>query len=127
MSHTNLELVKLKRSVEKIKSESDLIVEIISLLNQIPNVSQLLKDPELILYICNLIENNSYCGNKKLDKKDIAVKIVIQLNPTMNNDSDVSLIKNMIDFLHSNRKIKKLSEVKKYGGLILNWLKKKIC
>ena len=126
MSHPNLDLVKLKRSVAKLKSEGDLVNEILSRLNQIADVTALCKDPEFILYVCNLLENNSYSGTKKLDKKDLAIKIIIQLNPAVNNNQDIQLISNLIDFLHSNKKIRKLNELKKIGGIAFNWLKKKL-
>ena len=126
MSHPNLDLVKLKRSVAKLKSEGDLVNEILSRLNQIADVPALCKDPEFILYVCNLLENNSYSGTKELDKKDLAIKIIVQLNPAVNNNQDIQLISNLIDFLHSNKKIRKLNELKKFGGIAFNWFKKKL-
>ena len=126
MSHPTLDLVKLKRSVAKLKSEGDLVNEILSRLNQIADVPALCKDPEFILYVCNLLENNSYSGTKKLDKKDLAIKIIVQLNPAVNNNQDIQLISNLIDFLHSNKKIRKLNELKKFGGIAFNWFKKKL-
>jgi hypothetical protein len=126
MSHPNLELVKLKRSVLKLKSEGDLINEVTSLLNQIPNVAAVCKDPEVVLYLCNLLENNSYCGNKKIDKKALAIKIIVMLNPSLNNNADMDNIGALIDFLHSNKKIKKLSDLKKVASTAFSWIKKKL-
>lgn len=126
MSNPNLELVKLKRGLNKFKSESDLINEVLAILGKIPDVSSLLKDPELVLYVCNLVENHSYDGEKKLDKKDIVIKICVSVNPAINNEQDINLLKTMIDFLHSTKKIKKLNVVKKYGGAFLNWVVKKL-
>ena len=125
MSHKNLELIKLKRTLEKHKSVESLQREITNLLFQIPNVNNMVKDPELILYVCNMIENNSYHGSQKLDKRDICIKVLISLNPEVNNDNDLNTINKMIEFLHSNGKIKKLNSFKKYGGMVGNWLLKK--
>jgi hypothetical protein len=125
MSNPNLELVKLKRGLQKFKSEQDLINDALAILGKIPDVSTLLKDPELVLYVCNLVENNSYDGVKKLDKKALVIKICVAVNPAINNEQDINVLKTLIDFLHSTKKIKKLNIIKKYGGAVLNWAVKK--
>jgi hypothetical protein len=62
-------------------------------------------NPDIILLVCNLIEN--LVKNKKINKKELLMDIFVQLYNVQPND--IVLIESQIEFLHSNKAIKKLS------------------
>ena len=61
---------------------------------------------------------------KSIDKKKIVVDIIQKCTPL--NPTEVLILNKMIEFLHSNHLIQKISKIEKTGGKILNWALKKI-
>ena len=122
--NSNLSLVPLKRTLGKHKNRNQLIDDAINILTAIQNLDNLKRDPELILYIARLVENGDPI--KDVDKDQLIVDVLIKLFPDLNNLQDVANIKNMIEFLRSNKRVKKISTIvstaKKFGG----WIFKKL-
>lgn len=61
-------------------------------------------DPSFVLYVCQLVENirEKYTGKLKItgdEKKQLAVSIITELLPSLNNEADIKRIGKLVDFL----------------------------
>lgn len=112
MNTDTLELVKPKFNLVGAQTTAQLVDYIVKKLQGIDNLATMKTDPEIIKYICNLVENVFY-DNKalKLDKKQIVFQILRKVIPILTDD-DVLSIGKTIEFLHSNKLIKKISKSK---------------
>ena len=63
-------------------------------------------NPDVILLVCNLLEN--LIKNKKINKKLILLDVFVQVYNIQAQDRVI--IESQIEFLHSNKAIKKLSK-----------------
>ena len=69
---------------------------------------------ELILLVCNLVENAISKGNKHdIDKKQVVCDVIQRLFNL--NPQEIETIKNQIDYLYNNGMIKKISRIYKAG------------
>lgn len=88
-----------------------LVEYIVKEIQNIPEHQQFRNDLELIKLICNIIENKVV----KKDEVDKKAAVVEGLKRAFNlADSELKNIDTFIEFLHKNKKIKKLSCLKKY-------------
>ena len=88
-----------------------LVEFIIKEIQNIPEYQSHKNNLELIKLIFNLIENK-VVKKDKLDKKSIVIE---GIKRTFNlNEAEVKTLEGFIEFLHKNKKIKKLSVLKKY-------------
>jgi len=62
--------------------------------------------------------------NKSIDKKKIVVDIIQKCTPL--NAPEVLILNKMIEFLHSNHLIQKISKIEKTGSKLITWALKKI-
>ena len=122
--NSNLSLVPLKRTLGKHKNRNQLIDDAINILSAIQNLDNLKRDPELILYIARLVENGDPI--KDVDKDQLIVDVLIKLFPDLNNLQDVANITNMIEFLRSNKRVKKISTIVSTSKKIGSWILKKL-
>jgi hypothetical protein len=122
--NSNLSLVPLKRTLGKHKNRNQLIDDAITILKAIQDLDNLKRDPELILYIARLVENGDPI--KDVDKDQLIVDVLVKLFPDLNNLQDVANIKNMIEFLRSNKRVKKISTIVSTSKKIGGWLFKKL-
>lgn len=86
-------------------------------------LNELKSNPELIKYVCNLVETKI----KKSDncnKKDIVINIVSKLITI--TEPDKKGIGEIIEFLHSNRDIKANTFLRYIGKYIYQLVKKKV-
>jgi len=101
----------------------EILNDITKIIKSIHAIDDLKHDPELLLLICNLIENTMKRNESKLDKKELALSI----HDNIFNDSDNEKedIRRKIQFFYDNNKIKK----KKWYKLVFtygsNWIKRK--
>jgi translation initiation factor 2B subunit (eIF-2B alpha/beta/delta family) len=114
-------MVKPKNLLSALKSTCDLEAYIIDSLKGIDANSQKF-NPDLILYVCNVIENWFYkysksVADEKISKKDIVIKILKKLVPSISTAEETVIIQ-IIEYLHSSGKIKAVSFSK--------WLCKKL-
>jgi len=111
----------------KLKSHNiyyTLINQISDLITKIPEFNKLRCETELVRTVCNMIENSNIPKNNldglKIDKKQLVLDC---LQRVFNyNEQEKQIISAMIDFLISNKFVKKLS----YYKLSKNFLKKYI-
>jgi hypothetical protein len=117
-----MDLVNFKNNVNTHVLVQDIKTQLLTKLGNIPNILLLKNDIELTLYVCNCVENMIAKGSK-LDKKSLVVDVlgcVFQLT-----DEEKTAVKNTIDFLFSNKKIKIASAYKQYFKMISEWITRK--
>ena len=88
------------------------------------NIQQYKFDNEFLLLTCSLIE---YYVKKKynIDKKPFLIEIYDELFLGTLNCMDKEQVRNNIEFLFNNKKIKKLSNYKLFETSCKEWIKKK--
>lgn len=100
-----------KNSLQRNQKQLKLIKELSYRLNKFENKMLLSKDIETLRYICSLIED-SVNKRDKIDKKSLVIDVYKDVFGETNIDTD--FIERGIEFLLDNKKIKKLSILKKY-------------
>jgi len=84
---------------------------------------------ELLLMICNIVENSITNTGKKdkmrIDKKVLVVEILNALFGELRPD-DIKTICNSIEFLHDNNQIQKFSPWIIVTSTCIDWLKRKL-
>jgi hypothetical protein len=106
-----------------VNSIVDIIVEQIKL---IPQFERLARSIDLVLMICEHIENLVHDNNVKGEKGfklDIAVKVFEKLGFIKAEDKE--FLVNSVNFLHSCGRIKKVKLVRKVYGFVKNLFVKK--
>jgi hypothetical protein len=104
-----------------------LIDKIVDLITKIPEFNKLRCEMELIRTVCNIIENSSIPSKNsdglKLDKKQL---VLDALQRVFNYNAQEKLIVDaMIDFLISNKFIKKMSYYKLVKNFTMKYIKTK--
>ena len=119
----SLIFVKFKRHLMRSDIEKQLIDIIEQRITALPDYQTLRVNPELILLVCNLIENG-LTKKHKSDKKALCLKVlnhIFSYNNTENQQVD-----DTVEFLHSTKKIKKVSLAHKLVVLGADWIKRKL-
>jgi hypothetical protein len=84
---------------------------------------------ELLLMICNMVENSiTNTGKKdklKIDKKALAIQVLGSLFGDL-NPQDIETISKNIEYLHDNNQIEKFSALVVVTSTVVSWLKKKL-
>ena len=121
----SLSYVKFKNNLRKLHTEAEIKKIMMEKIQEIPDYMSLKFDPELTLFVCNLIENGVKEKKiKKMDKKQFVLNV---LNSLYNfSEPELVQLDTQIEFLHSNHKIKAVNMSKKFGVYFYNWLVKKI-
>ena len=91
--------------------KNNLIDKIVEKINKIPKHHELRLNPELILLVCNIVEN-TINKSDKVSKKDVVIDVFKQINH-ITCENDINLLGSLIEFLHSNDKIKKVKLLSK--------------
>jgi hypothetical protein len=104
---STLNLVSVTPSLDLEIKSNDVKSKIVSRLTELKLIDTKYKvNPDIILLVCNLIEN--LVKNKKINKKQLLLDIFVQLYNIQ--PADRAIIETNIEFLHSNKSIKKLSK-----------------
>jgi len=114
--------LSLKNTLKGHYTFHNTVKEIGDIIRSIHAVEDLKQDPELLLLICNLIENTIVKNTWKIDKKELAISI----HDDVFNDTDdeKTALKAQIEFFYQNGKIKKTKWWKLLGIYILDWTKR---
>jgi exopolyphosphatase/pppGpp-phosphohydrolase len=117
-------LVKPKNELAKRIKICKIVAKIIEELSKLPqeDLKDMKNNPELIKYVCNLVEN-LISKKYKPNKKEIVLDILKRVIPGFSTN-DEKLISDIIEFLHQNKDIKKIRWVKllgKYSIIALKW------
>ena len=105
------DLLYLKNNMDKHNIYYSLLKLVTEKIRLIPNYEILKNEIELVLLVCNLIENIVKKNNRtKIDKKQLVIDI---FTTVFGNQIDILSLKITIDFLFNNKLIKQIS-LKKY-------------
>jgi len=112
MTKLSVQLVKPKNVLNTIKSVNDIETYIMNELRGI-NLEQHKFNPDIILYICNVVENwfhklKKTINDEKINKKEIVLNTLKKLLPSINSQDELSIIQ-IIEHLHSSGNIKIVS------------------
>ena len=119
------DLVEFKHTLASHIEQNKIIDEITHIVSQIPNFINLRMDPEVTVYVCNVIEQKIKGEHKKnVSKLDLATLILTKVWNLEENELDI--VTKQIKFLDNNGAIKKVSKSKKYKKYIKDWLVKKL-
>ncbi len=118
-----MEHFKFKKKLKTLNKIGNLTKLLVEKIHEMPRFNEELRnDIELILYICNIIENEFVqTPTKTIDKKQIVIDILDKIF-TLRTEERVQIDKN-IDFLHSNGQIKRVNYFEKFlrfGGWCLS-------
>jgi hypothetical protein len=121
----SLKYVKFKHNLKRLHTEAEIKKIIMEKIQKIPEFITLKFDPELTLFVCNLIENGVKEKKiKKIDKKQFVMDV---LHSLFNFEEDeLKQLDTQIEFLHANKKIKVVNVTKKFGVYLYNWVEKQI-
>ena len=119
------DLVEFKHTLASHIEQNKIIDEITQIVSQIPNFINLRMDPEVTVYVCNVIEEKIRGKHKKnVSKLNLATLILTKVWNLEENELDVVI--KQIKFLDNNGAIKKVSKSKKYGKYLKQWIIKKL-
>lgn len=119
------DLVEFKHTLASHIEQNKIIDEITQIVSQIPNFINLRMDPEVTVYVCNVIEQKIKGEHKKnVSKLNLATLILTKVWNLEEHELDI--VTKQIKFLDNNGAIKKVSKSKKYKKYIKDWLVKKL-
>ena len=119
------ELVPFKNTLAAHIKQNQIIDDVCKIIAEIPDLNKMRLDPELTVYVCNIIENLIEKKDKKeISKLDLASTILAKACNLEHTDLDI-IIK-QIKFLDNNGRIKKASAVKKLSKSAWGWFKRKV-
>lgn len=121
----NLSFVKTKHSLFEASQRSALCAAICDRVREVDNYEKLKFDNELLIFLCSCVENSIDKKDKiKIDKKTLVFEVLDKLFDMSSDDK--AIISASIEFLHSNKLIKKVGTLKKYTRLASDWFLKKV-
>jgi hypothetical protein len=123
---TSSTLVVPKNELAKRLTAAKIVSQIVKALQDLPStdLADLKINPELINYICNLVEN-LVTKKLKLDKKKIVLDVLTKLIPNL-TEQEKKVISDIVEFLHANNLINKTAIIKYIGQYSTNLLKRLI-
>jgi len=123
MGISNLKLIKPKNKAKTIQTFGDIQDFLTETYKDIPDKTQLKYLVSFILFVCCLVEeaySKNTPENKKISKKDEVFNHINKFLTLQLNEQDKKIIGEIIEDLHSSRRIKKVS----YLSKSLFWLSK---
>ena len=120
------ELIEFKNTVKAHVKSQSIITDCVETLSKLPDFNTKLKfDPEIIVYVCSIVENLIKKEDKKeISKLDLVSTILVKAWNLEENELD--LVIKQIKFVCNNNQVKKVSKSKKYKKYIKDWLVKKL-
>ena len=120
-----MDKIKPNEKIKRLEKLANLTKAIEAKIKLMPDFNDLKFDPDIILYVCDIIENNIKQNEvKSIDKKQILISILQKCHNF--TPPELITLNKMIEFLHSNHLIKTITLVEKNSSKILNWMIKKI-
>ena len=120
-----MDKIKENDKIKHLNKLAELSKGIIAKIQAMPDLHELKLDLDIVLYVCNLIENTiKQNENKSIDKKKIVIDIIQKCTPL--NAPEALILNKMIEFLHSNHIIVKVGKIEKTGNKLFSWALKKI-
>ena len=120
-----MDKIKETDKIKHLVRLAELSKGIVAKIQAMPDLQDLKLDLDIIRYVCDLIENNiKQTETKSIDKKQIVVGIITKCIPL--NAQELLILNKMIEFLHSNHLITKISKMEKTGSKLFSWAVKKL-
>ncbi len=124
MGLKNLELLKPENKSKVVVSSSIILEYLEKNFGKVQDKNSLKFLPSFILYVCCCVEesyaNKNNIENTKINKKDEVIKLISEFLKCAINEPEKQIIYEIIEDLHSSRRIKKVS----YLSKSLFWLSK---
>ena len=112
----NLSYIHTKNSLWEASQRSALCAAICDRVKEVDNYEKLKFDNELLIFLCSCVENSVDKKDKtKIDKKALVFEVLDKLFEMSSDDK--AILSASIEFLHSNKLIKKVGTLKKYSRL----------
>jgi hypothetical protein len=103
----NMDLISITPTLALEIKQNEIITKIVNRLTELKLNDQRFKlNPDVILLVCNLLEN--LVKNKKINKRQLLLDVFNQIYVLQ--PQDIATVDSQIEFLHSNKSIKKLSK-----------------
>ena len=102
------ELVEFKNTVKAHIKQSTIVNDVVKTLSELPDFNTKLKfDPEIIVYVCNIAENEIKKNkeDKEISKLDLVSTILVKAWNLEENELD--LVIKQIKFVCNNNQVKK--------------------
>jgi hypothetical protein len=109
-SNYKLDLVSLSPALKKLQAVKVVEDELKEKLSELSGVDGLLHDPHLLLHIMNLVENVSKVALVGADKKQMVIKLLIQMFPILNSEADLKRIDLLIEFICAQGLVKRVEQ-----------------
>lgn len=117
-----MDLVKFKRGLARADLERKLGEMLEEKVKSLPDFSTLKLNPELILLVCNMVEEGSE-KRHNIDKKELVMRVLE--NIFKYNESDKRLLDDQIEFLHATKKIKRVRLIVKLVHYLIDWIQRR--
>ena len=121
------ELIQFQNTVKAHIKQSTIINDVVKTLSELPDFSTKLRlDPEIIVYVCNIVEQLIKKDDKKeISKLDLVTSILIKAWD-LKEEHELDLIIKQIKFVCNNNQVKKIKKSKIYKKYIKDWIIKKL-
>ena len=126
MNVSSIDLVDKTSNLHAFFGVNSIIDIVVDEIRKIPQFERLGRSIDLVLQICQLIENLVSDNNVKGEanfKLDMAIKIFEKLGFSKPDDKEFLI--NSIKFLHSSKRIKKVKLIRKFWNVLKKWFGKK--
>lgn len=117
MGFKNLALIRPTTKVKVVQGAQFILEQLDTNYGKLQNKQDLKFIPSFILYVCCLVEeaysNKNNLENGKLNKKDEVLKLISEFLKVPFTEQDKKLIGEIIEDLHTSKRIKKVSYLSK--------------
>ena len=118
----NLSYIKPKNTLSLAAHKCDLTNAIVVRVKEIDNHQALKFDNELLIFVCNCIENA--LTKKEIDKKEMCLDVFDKLFSL--NVQDKAVISSSMDFLCNNKLVERIPSIQKYSAILSHYIKNKL-
>jgi hypothetical protein len=126
VKNSRLPLVKCKSALKEKSNYNCAFTELKAQLQELGDISDLKDCPSLVMHVCELIENIGKPSLTGQEKQDLAIKLLIDAFPVLNNLADIERIKKLINFLVDMNLIKNISATTAAANGVCKYISKKL-
>jgi hypothetical protein len=120
-----MDIVPLKNNILQEVRFNEVKQVIIARIHELKLIeNRFLKDPEWVSYVMNIIENLVVSKKDKIDKRELIFSIAREVLGA--SSSDLETLEKTMNFLLSNKAIKKISYYKMFKCGVAEWFSKRL-
>lgn len=114
-----------KNGLDRAIKKAEIVTKIIKRVQEFPDFRNYKDDMEILLFICTLVEHLivNKKNKEKIDKKEVVLEVY---EKCFGNSINKDVISKNIQFLHDNKKIKKVSFTQYILCSLSDWFNRKI-